>query len=301
MVFEVIHAYESPRHPIRETSNWAMKQNDSTWMVRSNQMDIWATKRDLDSDRLYRAQIGPLVLWFTRAHDEIHIAAERLTAESVENETTSFARVDDRGRPNLDWKRWVVGDACSQILILPVMPDRPVVVRPDVPVKIPKDQEALFFFSIPAWARIVTVKPERTILCEEPSVVRSNIWFGDLTSGELCYSLRSRARRNVADIEAKPHRVACPVRIRNATGSQFDVERFCVHVEYLNIYKGTTRLWTNEVLISYQGEDAVNKIEYAQKPPGYEAVEGIIGEARAQFKETLLKKSLGTFKLLTGF
>ena len=277
------------------------KLNDSTYMVRADQMDIWATQRDLDSDRLYRAQIGPLVLWFTRSHDEIHMATERLTAEPVENETTSFACVNDRGRANLDWKRWVVGDACNQILVLPVMPDRPAVVRPDVPVKIPKDQEALFFFSIPAWARIVTPKPQRTVLCEEPSVVRSNTWFGDLMSGELCYSLRSRARRNVADIEAKPHRVACPVRIRNIAGSQFDVERFCVHVEYLNIYKGTTRLWTNEVLISFQGEDAASKIEYAQNPPEYEAVEGIIGEARTQLKQTLLKKSLGTFKSLTGF
>jgi hypothetical protein len=264
-------------------------------------MDMWGAKRDLDSGRVYRAQIGPLVLWFTRRDDEIHIATERLTAEPVENETTSFACVNEREQVNLDWKRWVVGDACNQILVLPVMPDRPVVVRPDVPVKIPKGQEALFFVSIPAWARIVAEKPEGTVLCEEPSVVRSNIWFGDLMSGELCYSLRSRARRKIAEIEVKPHRVACPVRIRNTAGSQFDVERFCVQVEYLNVYKGTTRLWTNEVLISFQGEDAASKIEHGQKPPEYEAIEGIIGEARTQLKQTLLKKSLGTFKLLTGY
>jgi len=264
-------------------------------------MDIWAVKRDLDSNKLYRAQIGPLVLWFMRRDDEIHVATERLTAELVENETTSFSCMNRSEQANFDWKRWVVGKDYNQVLILPVMPDRPVVVRPDVPVKIPKDQEALFFFTIPVCARIIVEKSVRIVLCEEPSVIRSNIWFGDLMSGELCYSLRSRARRKIADIEAKPHRVTCPVRIRNTTESQFDIERFCVHIEYLNIYKGATQLWTNEVLISFQGEDAVSKIDYAQKPPEYEAVEGIISEARTPWKKTLLKKSLGTFRLLTGF
>ncbi len=264
-------------------------------------MDLWAAKKHLDSGRLYRAQIGPLVLWFRREHDEIHMAAERLTAEPVEDETTSFSCMNGPEQANLDWGRWVVGESCDQVLIFPVMPDWPVVVRPDVPVKIPKGQEALFFVSIPAWAKIVVEKPETIVLCEEPSVIRSNIWFGDFMTGELCYSLRSRARRKIADIEAKPHRVVCPVRIRNTTGLQFDVERFCVHVEYLNIFRGMTRLWTNEVLISFQGEDAASKIEYARKPPEYETVEGTISEARVPLKTTLLKKSLGTFRQLTGF
>jgi hypothetical protein len=264
-------------------------------------MDIWAAKRSLDSDKLYRVQIGPLVLWIRRGLDEIHIATERLTTEIVdESDTASFTCVNDSEPPNLEWKRWVVGAQCNEITVLPVMPDRPVVVRPELPVKIPKDQEALFYFSIPVWARIVVEKPGRTILCEEPSVVRSNIWFGDLMSGELCYSLRSRARRRIIDIEAKPHRVACPVRIRNRGGVQFDVERFCVHLEYLKVYKGITGLWTNEVLISYLGEDTDSKIEYAQVPPDDEVVEGVIGEARTEWKKTLLKRSLGTFKSLTG-
>ena len=264
-------------------------------------MDVWAAKRQLDSDKLYRGQIGPLVLWFRRGLDEIHIATERFATELVEeSEATSFACVNEGEQANLEWHRWVVGEGCDQVTILPVMPDRPVVVRPDLPVKVPKDQEALFFVSIPVWARIVVEKPGRTVLCEEPSVIRSNIWFGDLMSGELCYSLRSRARRRIVDIEAKPHRVACPVRIRNTTGVQFDVERFCVHVEYLTIYKGVTRLWTNEVLISFLGEGTASKIEYAQQPPDFEVIEGVIGEARMEMKKTLLKRSLGTFKSLTG-
>lgn len=264
-------------------------------------MDIWLARQDLDSNKFYRAQIGPLILWLMLRYDEIHIATERLGNELVENETTSFSSVNSNEQAGLDWKRWIVGNNCNQVSFLPVMPDRPVVVRPDVPVNIPKDKEALFFVSIPAWAKITVGKSNQIVLCEEPSIIRSNIWFGDLMSGELCYSLRTQARRHIADIEPKPHRVTCPVRIRNTTESQFDVERFCVHVEYLKIYKGTTRLWTNELLISYQGEDTASKIDYIQQPPKYEAIETTISEARTPWKKTLLKKSLGTFKQLTGF
>ena len=69
----------------------------------------------------------------------------------------------------------------------------------------------------------------------------------------------------------------------------------------MNIYKGTTRLWTNEVKIRFQGEDSVSKIDYGQKPPEFEEAEDIIKKARTPWKKTLLKKSLGTFKSLTGF
>ena len=270
-------------------------------MTGTTLMDIWAAGHNLELNKLHHAQIGPLTLWLMLQYDEILIATERLENESAENENTSFSSVEGGEQAGLDWKRWVVGNNSSQIVFLPVMPDRPVVVRPDVPVKIPKDKEALFFVSIPAWIKISVGRPNQIPLCEEPSIIRSNIWFGDLMSGELCYSLRTQARRHISDIEPKPHRVACPVRIRNTTESQFDVERFCVHVEYLKIYKGTTRLWTNEVLISYQGEDNPSRIEYMQQPPGYEAIETTISKARSPLKKTLLKKSLGTFKQLTGF
>lgn len=263
-------------------------------------MELWTQKRALEPNKYYRVQIGPLIFWLIRKNDEIHIAIERIGTEDFENDNVSFTETDIETHGKFDWQRWVVGADCSEISILPVMPDRPVVVRPDVPVKIPKDQEALFFVSIPAWIEISAEKKERIVLCQEPSVLRSNIWFGDTMSGELCYSLRSRARRQFTHIEPKPHRVACPVRIRNTTEYQFDVDRFCVHVEYLKIFEGTTRLWTNEVLIIHQGEDSISKIEYSRKAPKYEQTNGMISDARLSLKTTLLKKSIGTFKQLTG-
>ena len=264
-------------------------------------MDIWKTKKNLDLDKHYRGQVGPLILWFLRQFDEIHIAVKCLGDELVEDDVVSFASTDENQQEGLDWKRWVVGEKSNTISILPIMPDRPVVVRPEVPVKIPEGHEALFFVSIPVWVKIVVDNTKETVLCEEPSIILSNIWFGDPMSGELCYSLRSRARRQIVDSEAKPHKAICPVRIKNVAQSQLNVDRFCVNVEYLKIYKGQKQLWTNEVHITFQGEDAASKIDYLQKSPEYEAVDSILSDAKTKWKKTLMKKSLGTFKLLTGF
>ena len=264
-------------------------------------MDIWGSTKSLDLNKQYRVQIGPLILWLKYLSDEILIAAEHIEDETGESEASTFSITDESAKELLDWKRWVVGENSNTISIFPVMPDRPVVVRPEVPVKIPEGHEALFFVSIPVWVKIVVSNTKEIVLCQEPSIVLSNIWFGDPMSGELCYSLRTMARRQIVDTNPKPHRAACPVRILNTTKSQLDVDRFCVHVEYLNIYKGTNRLWTNEVRINFQGEDAVSKIEYIQKSPEYEKVNGVVSKATMPWKKTLLKKSLGTFKSLTGF
>jgi hypothetical protein len=263
-------------------------------------MDIWGSSKSLDLDKQYRAQIGPLCLWLKHHFDEIHIAVEYAEDEAVESEAFTFSCTEEYTGETLDWKRWVVGENSNAVSILPIMPDRPIVVRPEVPVKIPEGHEALFFVNIPVWVEIVLDNTEEIALCKEPSIVLSNIWFGDPMSGELCYSLRTKASRQVIDTNPKPHRATCPVRILNTTNSQLDVDRFCVHVEHLNMYKGISRLWTNEVRISFQGEDAVSRIDYAKEQPEYEETDQIISKARTIWKKTLLKRSLGTFRLLTG-
>lgn len=137
-------------------------------------------------------------------------------------------------------------------------------------------------------------------LCEQPSVLLSNIWFGDPMSGDLCYSLRTRARREIANWQTEPHRAVCPVTIRNAANTQLDVERFCVHAVHLSVFAGASRLWTNGVKITFKGEAEVSQLEYADKPPGYEEVGEVLSKPRTLIKKTLLKRSLGGFGLFGG-
>jgi hypothetical protein len=282
-------------------------------------MDVWKPQK-IELGRCLQAQIGPLRLWIKRVGDELHIAVEHLG----ESEMRTFCRWAEAHptdeQEGLQWSRWIVGSAreialpgqvipdedlisrveSEVIQLIPVMPVRSVVVRPEVPVKIPTDKEALFFVSIPIWIR-VTAGADQVILCEEPSLILSNIWFGDPMSGELCYSLRSRARRYSLpnrDSDPLPNRAVCPVQIRNAAPVQLDVERFCVPVEHLRIYAGQKQLWTNNIHITFRGDDKASHINYAESPPTFEPVGQILSEARTPLKQTLLKKSLGGFRLL---
>jgi hypothetical protein len=178
------------------------------------------------------------------------------------------------------------------------MPDRAVVVLTESPVNIPPDREAVFFVSIPLWIKIQLSDPKPIDLYEIPTVIRSDIWFGDTVSGELCYSLISRARRQVEDADHSLHKAVCPVKIRNKSKDLLEVERFCVHVQYLSIFTGVRHLWTNEVVITFQGKDQASRLDYARQTPTLRPNLQRITQARKPLKETLFKRSLEGFTRL---
>lgn len=262
-------------------------------------MDIW-TKQPVEEGRTYKSQLGPLSLWLKMTNDEVYIAADRdLEAGAITSH--GLAEATDPAPESLDWGRWVIGRNERSVKLSPTMPDRGVVVRPESPVKIPPAKEAVFFVSIPIWIKIHVGGSKTYDLWEVPTVVRSNTWFGDSLSGELCYSLVSRARRQAEDADHPLHKAVCPVKICNESGHMLDVDRFCVHVEHLSVYGGASLLWTNEVAIRFQGEDQISKVDYARQKPDLEPQVRLLSPPRAPFKETLLRRSLGSFSRLTDF
>lgn len=262
-------------------------------------LDIW-NRSKIGSGEILRSQIGPLLLWFRKIEDELHIAFERLPEPDAVVDVAGAAAVNGVESEGLDRSRWIVGAETNIVQVLPIMPDRPVVVHPELPVKIPTGHEALFFVSIPVWVRVLAGEKKPIELCEVPVLILSNTWFGDPMSGELCYSLRSRARRQIKDSETNPSRAICPVKIRNTSPKQLDIERLCVHVEHLKTYSGDKNLWTNGVTITFRGEDQVSKIDYSRERPAFEPISGMLSEARTPIKETILKKSIGSFKFFGG-
>lgn len=262
-------------------------------------LDIW-NRSKIETGEVLRLQIGPLVLWFRKIGDEMHIAFERLPEPDTIVDATGPAVVNGVESEGLDWGRWIVGAETNIIQVHPIMPDRPVVVHPELPVKIPTGHEALFFVSVPVWVRVLAGEKKPLELCEVPVLILSNTWFGDPMSGQLCYSLRSRARRQIKDPETNPSRAICPVKIRNTSPRQLDIERLCVHVEHLKTYSGDKNLWTNGVTITFRGEGQASKIDYSRERPAFETISEMLSEARTPIKETILKKSIGSFKLFGG-
>ncbi len=265
-----------------------MKQSESIW-------DAVA----IESDILYRAGFSTLTVWLKHSDEDIYLATERQSRERK-----PFALSEARGAKepaDLSWGRWVVGQETSQVQFIPAMPDRPIVVRPAYPLRVPTRKNAVFFMSIPIWIRVVVRPPEGSILCEIPSLVLSNTWFGDPTSGELCYALRTRALRSLDEIEDRPYVATCPISVQNHAPAELNFERLCVQVQHLNVYRARTRLWTNELEVRFQGEEHSSQITIGKQPPAFAIEPEVACLARKPAEKTLLTQSFSFLRSLTGF
>jgi hypothetical protein len=192
------------------------------------------------------------------------------------------------------WKRWAFKEEDAVIQIVPVMPDQPVIVRPDSPIRIPRGNEVTFFVSVPVFLQ-AHIGPERDILIyEEPTVILSKTWFGEPTAGELCYALRTGASRDLHGIKKGQHRAVCPVIIRNRSDEELAFQKLCIRTMHVNIHRGSSRLWTEEIEVSYLGKNNFSEIAFSKSPPAYESTHGILGTARETAPRGFIKRSFET-------
>lgn len=258
--------------------------------------EFWKA-RTLDSDATIYWELGTLRLWARRTCREWRLLPVQEPAE----ELAGACVADNKPPPETGtWRRWAFKDESPHIAIVPAMPDRPLVVRSDSPVRIPKGNEAAFFFSVPVVTRIY-VGPERELLLHEaPTCILSKTWFGEPTgSGELCYSLKTRASRDLEGIRKGDHRVVCPLIIRNQSEEELNFEKLCIRAMHVNIHLGATRLWTEQIEVNYQGRTNCSEITFGKEAPHYERIDRMLGAAREPAPKSRLWRSFGIIKWKT--
>jgi hypothetical protein len=168
----------------------------------------------------------------------------------------------------MNYERWAFKTPKHCIHFTPIMPDRPLVVRPITPLGIPPESEVQFFINIPARIRISIGDDRSTLdIAEFSSQVLSNTWFGDNFNGILCYSNKSYIRREKNELEVIPNQIICPFKIKNKGNELLKVERICLNVKYLSIYAGQQRLWTNGVTAIFRGNGKGTQLEYSNSAP----------------------------------
>jgi hypothetical protein len=254
----------------------------------------------VEPDRLHRACFGALEVWVRHSRQDWYVAFQRLREEKP----PSLLRPAAPGQkvPSLDWERWVTGGEQGALQFLPAMPDRSVVVRPQFALNVPQGRDVLFFTNIPLWVRVtVGGAPDREVLCEIPAVVLSNTWFGDPAAGELCYALKTKALRDLGELSDHPYMATCPVHVTNQAPTSLEFQRICVRVEHLHVYRGASRLWTNQVEVTFKGEQLSGQINILSYAPPYEPGASRICAAREPVDRSLLKKSFSFLRTLTGF
>jgi len=265
---------------------------------RNSNPGLWDSST-VASETLYRASFSTLTVWLKRSREDWYLASQR---SDKETDPAPLREVKgSKPRQDLNFSRWVVGQDVSTVQFVPAMPDRPVVVRPAIALNVPAGKDVLFFLSIPVWVRVAAQPPNGITLCELPTLILSNTWFGEPTAGELCYALRTRAMRSLEEIETRPCTAICPVSIRNRAPKKLDFERLCVRVEHMNVYRGRQRLWTNELEVRFQGDGYSTQVTIGKGAPKFAENPIKVCEAREPVEKALLKQSFSALRSLTGF
>lgn len=220
---------------------------------------IWWKTYDLGVNTWSRWRIGPLELFARAIRGEWVFAwrrDENYVAENIEVELDSSREPD---RDEYEFSRYTVAFEKAVLNLSPVVADRPFVVRPELPVFLPRGERTTLFVTTPVWVSGSQAHDTPTELFETPTYRASDTWFGlDTIEGELCYATRTLARTERESITRYPHRAITALEITNAGDDTLAIDQLRVPLPALSLYQTKDgRLWTDTVRLVRE-EDATS-------------------------------------------
>jgi hypothetical protein len=141
------------------------------------------------------------------------------------------------------------------------LPDRPVVLKPDMVQEIMPGQAVSAYCSIPLSVELA-VSGSR--LAEYPLTVLSKTWFGEPDEGVLGYSLKGQVLSSMEKLPASRIQAVCAIEIENRAAEMLRFERLCLRTEYMGLFrhKGEALPETSKCKLIYAGQDRMGKISY---------------------------------------
>ena len=255
---------------------------------------------DISPQTCVRLCFGELTIYVRRIDDEwlFSNSPSSDTASRRDWETTTVS--PEELPPELDWLR-LVGARNETLELVPVLPERPLVIRPESPISIFSGRYASFHIAVPIWFRFVAVRgKERIDVIDTPSRQLSNTWFGDPAGGELCYSLDSSMKRSRDQLAIDAATAVCSLVVRNGSEEKLDFERICVHVENLSVFQCGADLWTNEIKVLFKGSDQISQITIQKGPSELPDEPRLLTPPRVEPTRGVLKRSFSLIRQFTG-
>ena len=247
---------------------------------------IWPAQPLPDEDPLYW-KLGPLRLWAKRSFDELWLTFDHQDDPAA----TEEERVEVP--ETASWQRWTLKSSAAEIQLLPVLPDKPVVVKPEHPFYLTRDVKTRIYVRVPVWVRVMLGKTE---IVEIPTQVLSKTWFGSFVDGELCYWISSRARKQIAADPSKPYLAICPIEIVNRSEDKLLVDKLCHRVRKLALYSQEGQLWSAEANVRFQGPGEVSEIKFARRAPQEAPDSMSVSGARDSVRRGFTAKTFDTLR-----
>ncbi|HRR32613.1 MAG TPA: hypothetical protein P5026_00790 [Kiritimatiellia bacterium] len=170
---------------------------------------------------------------------------------------------------HVERRRFVTPPDAKAVRLVPVLPDRSVVSRPEERIEIAPRHKGLFFVTVPVWLRVQTETPRPIALGDYPTALLSKTWFGHpAEDGEIGYALTTRARQEIASLTDVEGRAICPVLIENHTHEAMVFAQFLLSVRHMSVYQTADgKLWTNECRMGYTGSLFPASITFGRTAP----------------------------------
>ncbi|MBN1155276.1 DUF432 domain-containing protein [candidate division KSB1 bacterium] len=252
-------------------------------------LSIWG-EHHLEDGFIYGRTCGELRFWIRKMDQEIQIAyqhASNLKEEIVPSDS-------------LEWARFNHSYKNVKIDFKPVFPDRSISVKLESDFWLIKDTQTRIYLELPAWIRIGLKTKTIVRLLDLPTKILSNTWFGDFFKGELCYWLKTSAKRDFHDNHADAYVVRCPVQLVNKSEEDLLVQKICLRVANMNIYIDDDQLWSEDITIHYEGAREGSQIKQSGRPPKERPDAALIFSGERATKKSFVAKTFSTLKEFPG-
>ena len=256
--------------------------------------DLWGEHPIPGAGETRRIDVGPLAVWLRSVENELWLAH----AGRGENDGPLPEPPAD-----IEWRRWALPEGAHRIRIRPVLPDRPLVVKPEHSFMLLRHASARIYLRIPVWIRVEALQDHGgggALLAEIPTVQLSDTWWGDHLEGELAFWLPTRGRRRLDTEMFQPHLVIGVVQLDNLSEDDLQVEKLSLRVEHLSVYEKDRWLWAEEVSVNYHGETEGSEIRMEDHPPVEARDAREITPARAQ-RKSFRARTFARLRAISGW
>ncbi len=222
-----------------------------------NDLKWWGTF-DVPLNTACLWQIGPLTLGLLRRPQEWTLATH--SDNNPFNDTlVRYQCGDALPAAAQDILRFGFRTTFPRIHLVPGLPDKAILVRPQAPFTLVTGEEVTLHTSSPVWLRLLTDDPPQ-LLAEIPTSTPQQAWLGPNTrEGELCYFNRTRALLSSDPMPLNPARALTALTLRNLTADAMRFERIKVPLRNLALYANDHgQLWTQDVTAVREADGSVS-------------------------------------------
>lgn len=249
--------------------------------------DPWGTVA-LDVGEGRHWQLGHRRLWLQRESERWLWATDMEGGGGVEVAVSGASKP-----PELPWKS-IIGLGKGGPVLLPAMPDKPILLKAADPVQILSGGELSLVVAVPVFVRLEAGAP----IFDLESCSASRTWFGDPQAGESAYALEIADWMVGRTAQKGRAHVHVPLLIKNASQDILSFQRLLVRVVHLSLYGEQETLLTNDVAVTFSSVNQYSQISFSDRSSLDTGEARLLQEPREKVSKSLIRRSFHFFRAL---